>query len=492
MSDGGHPEDPDTVPARSPDVPGSTAIVWFRRDLRVHDHPSLHTALAEYDRVIPVFVLDRALAAGRYASPARTAFMLACLRELRSNLIELGGGLVLRDGDAARELVALAKEVDAGAVLWAGDVGPYALARDKAVIAALKDADVTPRPHPGNFVADVSKPRTGQGKPYTVFTPFWRRHAELHRRDVHGAPRSVPSLPSSLTTGTIPSLAALGLTDDVAEPVCEAGETAAREALTAWLSGPIDDYDKRHDDLRGGTSVLSPHVRWGTLSAREVEARATDRGGAGAAAFVRQLAWRDFYAHVLLAHPANTTQAFQPRYRKLRWADDEEAFVAWKEGRTGYPLVDAGMRQLARTGWMHNRARMVAGSFLTKDLHLDWQDGERWFAHKLLDGEPLQNNGNWQWVASTGVDPAPYFRRMLNPTTQARKFDPDGVYIRRWIPELERVPGKRIHEPWTMSDEEQRAARCLIGQDYPGPIVDHRAEREHAMQRYRAVAADTA
>ncbi|MCW3013781.1 MAG: deoxyribodipyrimidine photo-lyase [Solirubrobacterales bacterium] len=472
------------VPTHSPTMPGSTAIVWFGRDLRVHDHPSLHAALAEYDRVVPVFVLDRALVRGRYASPARTAFMLACLRELRGTLIALGGGLVLRDGDPAEVLVGLAQEVDADAVLWAGDVGPYAIARDRAVTAALQGADVAPRPHPGNFVADVWKPRTGTGRPYTVFTPFWRTHAMLERRDVHGAPRSMPALPESLARGTIPSLTELGLTDDVPEPVCEAGEAAARKALTAWLSGPVDEYAKRHDDLSGGTSVLSPHVRWGTLSVREIEARALDRGGEGPTAFVRQLAWRDFYAHVLLLHPANTRTAFQERYRTLRWADDEEGFAAWKAGRTGFPLVDAGMRQLARTGWMHNRARMVVASFLTKDLHLDWQHGERWFAHKLLDGEPLQNNGNWQWVASTGVDPAPYFRRMFNPTTQARRFDPDGVYIRRWVPELDGVPNQRIHEPWTMSDEEQQASGCVIGRDYPEPIVDHRAERAEAAERY--------
>ena len=476
------------MPSRSPDVPPSTAIVWYRRDLRVHDHPSLHTALAEYDRVIPVFVLDRHLIGGRYASPARTAFMLACLRELRSTMRDLGGGLVVREGEPAAELVALAREVDAGAVLWASDVGPYAVARDTAVTAALKDAGVVPRPHPGNFVADVSQPRTGQGRPYTVFTPFWRAHAKLQRREVHGAPGSLPALPSSLNTQAIPALADLGLTDDVPDPVCAAGERAARRALTEWVSGPIDGYDAHHDDLSGGTSVLSPHVRWGTLSAREIEQRATDRGGEGAAAFVRQLAWRDFYAHVLLLYPDNTQDAFQERYRDLQWEQDEHGLAAWKEGRTGFPLVDAGMRQLARTGWMHNRARMVVGSFLTKDLHLDWREGERWFAHKLLDGEPLQNNGNWQWVASTGVDPAPYFRRMFNPTTQARKFDPDGVYIRRWVPELKDVPDTRIHEPWTMDDDEQEASNCRLGHDYPEPIVDHRVERERALERYRAVA----
>jgi deoxyribodipyrimidine photo-lyase len=235
--------------------------------------------------------------------------------------------------------------------------------------------------------------------------------------------------------------------------------------------------------------VLSPYLRWGCLSARECEERARRRGGAGAAAFARQLAWRDFFAHQLLMFPANVRDEFQERYRRaIAWSDDAEALTAWQQGRTGYPLVDAGMRQLARTGWMHNRARMVAGSFLTKDLHIDWRAGERHFARLLLDGEPAQNNGNWQWIASTGADPAPYFRRLFNPVTQQRKFDPDGIYVRRWVPELRGVPDARLAEPWTMDDDEQRAAGCVIGTDYPAPIVDHAHERRVAMERYGAAA----
>ena len=201
---------------------------------------------------------------------------------------------------------------------------------------------------------------------------------------------------------------------------------------------------------------------------------------------MRQLAWRDFYAHVLLMHPGNAHREHQERYRELEWEDDAEAFAAWREGRTGYPLVDAGMRELARTGWMHNRARLVAGSFLTKDLHLDWRLGERHFEALLLDGEPAQNNGNWQWVSSVGVDPAPYFRRMFNPVRQQTRFDPDGVYVRRWVPELRGVSGAALAEPWKMSDAEQKRAGCVIGRDYPPPIVDHADERRRAIERYSA------
>jgi deoxyribodipyrimidine photo-lyase len=277
---------------------------------------------------------------------------------------------------------------------------------------------------------------------------------------------------------------------DVPEPVVEPGEAAARGALERWLRADLDRYADRHDALSDpGTSVLSPYLRWGCLSARECEERAQRHGGAGAAAFIRQLAWRDFYAHQLLMNPKNVSQEFQERYRdRLRRADDAEALAAWKAGQTGFPLVDAGMRQLARSGWMHNRARLVVGSFLTKDLHIDWREGERHFARLLLDGEPAQNNGNWQWIASVGADPAPYFRRLFNPMLQQRKFDSDGHYVRTWVPELAGVSDTKLAEPWTMSDDEQAAAGCVIGTDYPAPIVDHAHEREVAKQRYSAAA----
>ncbi len=276
---------------------------------------------------------------------------------------------------------------------------------------------------------------------------------------------------------------------ELPEPFCEPGEPAARAALARWLDGPIDGYGDSHDLVADehGTSGLSPYLRWGCVSAAECEQRAARRGGDGAAAWTRQLCWRDFYAHVLLAHPDNARREFQPRYRELEWVDDAEALDAWRDGQTGYPLVDAGMRQLARTGWMHNRARLVVGSFLTKDLHLDWRHGEAHFEALLLDGEPAQNNGNWQWVTSVGVDPGAVLPADLQPDPAAAKFDPDGVYVRRWVPELRDVPDARLAEPWTMTADEQAAAGCVIGRDYPAPIVEHAVERRRAIERYRAV-----
>ncbi|PTL60836.1 cryptochrome/photolyase family protein [Paraconexibacter algicola] len=465
----------------------STAIVWFRRELRVHDLPALHDARADHDRVVPVFVLDPRLIGGRFASGPRTRFMLDCLAELDDALGQRNSGLVVREGDPATELVDVAREAGADAVLWTSDAAPYARARDRRVTEALREAGIEPVPCPGSYCADVSKPRTGGGKPYAVFTPFSKVWETLPRREVHGAPRDLGGLPSGLRKGRLPSLQALGLTDEVPEPVVAPGERAARAAMHDWLRGPVDDYADLHDRLSGGTSVMSPYLRWGCVSPREMEVLARERDTDGARAYVRQLAWRDFYAHVLLHHPDNLRHEYQERFRKLSWDDDEELLDAWREGRTGFPIVDAGMRQLARTGWMHNRARMVVGSFLTKDLHLDWRAGEAHFERLLLDAEPSQNNGNWQWIASTGVDPAPYFRRIFNPVLQSKKFDPDGDYLRRWVPELADVPDARIHEPWTMSDAEQERAGCVIGRDYPSPVVDHKHERQVAMDRYRAV-----
>ena len=445
---------------------GTTAIVWFRRDLRVHDNPSLTAAHRECDRVVPVFVLDPRLLEGRFPSPNRTWFLHGCLAELRQALRARGGDLVIREGLPEEVLPALARECGAGALYFAEDVSPFARARDRRVVEAV-ELDV--RPQPGHFVTDLDL------GPYTVFTPFHRAWQQLPRREVHGAPRAL-AFPSGLPVGRLPA----SPRPEAADPFAP-GERVARERASAWLAGGLARYADHHDVLAGGTSELSPYIHFGCLSVRELEERAS---GPGSAAFTRQLAWRDFYAHVLLHHPGNTRRAHK---REPDWDDDAGLLDAWREGRTGYPVVDAAMRQLLHRGWMHNRARLIAGCFLTKDLHLDWRAGEAHFMRHLLCGDEASNNGNWQWIASVGVDPAPYFRRMYNPTTQQRRHDPDGEYVRRWVPELRAVPLERLAEPWTMSAEEQAAAGCVIGEDYPVPIVDHKAERRRAMARYGAV-----
>ncbi len=462
-------------------------IVWFRRDLRVRDHPALHEAAASGGPVVPVFVVDPALTDGPAASGPRASFLAAALADLDAALRERGNRLVVRHGDPVSVLPRLAADVDAAVVRWTADAAPFGRARDERVRKALADAGFEALADPGQYVVDPTEPQTQSGTPYTVFGPFRRRWEDASRRRIHDAPRKLDAVRDA-GGEPLPSADELGRSKrrpDVPEPIAEGGETAGLAAARRWLDSPIAHYADRHDRLAGGTSELSPHLRWGTISAAWLEARARRLSGEGPAAFVRQLAWRDFFGHVYRHHPEDRHREHQARYRELHWEDDPEGLDAWRTGRTGFPLVDAGMRQLATTGWIHNRARMVVGSFLTKDLHVDWRHGERHFLELLLDGEPVQNDGNWQWIASVGVDPKPYFQRLFNPTRQQQRFDPDGDYVRRWVPELERVPDKLLAEPWRMSDDQQQAAGCVIGTDYPDRIVDHAEQREVAAARYR-------
>ena len=455
----------------------TTALVWFRRDLRVHDHPALTAAVREHERVVPAFVVDEALLEGRATSRARAGFLAGCLRALDDQLRRRGAGLIVRAGRPEEELVRLARETGAEAVYWTSDVSPYARARDRRVTEALRAAGVAGRAHGGIYVVDVSKPRTRSGRPYHMFSPFFRTWQDMPRREALPAPDRVAGVDAESTQ--------FDVRQETPYPIAEPGEAAARRAAKSWLDGGIGAYASRHDAMSGGTSQLSPYLRWGCLSPLELESQARTSRAAGPRAWIRQLCWRDFYAHVLLHWPDSLDREFQEHRRGLEWSDDDELREAWQRGETGYPAVDAGMRQLARTGWMHNRARLIVGSFLTKDLHLDWRAGERWFSRLLLDGEPAQNNGNWQWIASVGVDPAPAFRRMYNPTLQGRRFDPTGEYVRAQIPELAGAPDEWLFEPWRMTEAQQRSSGCVIGRNYPAPVVDHQEERRVALARYR-------
>jgi deoxyribodipyrimidine photo-lyase len=462
-----------------------TAILWFRRDLRVHDHPALHAARERADRLVPVFVFDDRLIHGRHSSGARTQFLLECLGDLDAALRKGDTRLVVRHGPPERELAALVRETGASELHFSADVTPFARDRGRAVADALTELDVELHAHPGQYVADApGEVLTKAGKPQTVFSPYHRAWLDAGRRELLPAPRKLPPLPSGLPKGRIPSLTNLGLEQEVDDPAL-GGEQSARRRMRAFLDGPVTDYVDDHDALdRDNTSRLSPYLRFGCISPRELENNLL--GGEGPEAFRRQLCWRDFYAQLLLHHPANARDEFREKYRgAIDWNDSDDDFVAWCEGRTGYPLVDAGMRQLRREGWMHNRARLVVGSFLTKDLGIDWRRGERWFMRLLLDGDEANNNGNWQWIGSVGVDPQPVYRRIYNPARQQERHDPDGDYVRRYVPELGNVPDKYLAEPWTMPEDVQREAGCAIGSDYPQPIVDHREARQRALARYR-------
>lgn len=462
--------------------------MWFRRDLRTHDLPALAEA-ARADSILPCFIFDdRLLTGGRFISARRTAFMLDCLRSLRSDLRELGADLVLRHGKPETEIPKLAAEAGAVSVHWTADLSPFARERDRRVSQNLDRAEVVSIGHPGAYIVDRPEEiRSKQGRPYTVFSPFNRAWQELERRPVEERPPEL-KLAGSPEPGELPDLGRLGLAKDEAwTDDFEAGEPAAREAARQFLNDGLSGYDESRDRPAGGSSRLSPWIRWGCLSPLELETKLGRRRGQGPRSFRTELAWRDFYAAVIANHPEVTRLEYQERYRgTLDWQQDDELLDAWKEGRTGYPLVDAGIRQLAAEGWMHNRVRMVVASFLTKDLHLDWREGEKHFMEQLIDGDIASNNGGWQWVASTGTDPAPYFQRMFNPMTQQEKFDPEGEYVRRWVPELAKVPDRLLVRPWEMTGAEQDEAGCRIGDDYPAPVVDHAEERRFAIERYRS------
>jgi deoxyribodipyrimidine photo-lyase len=461
----------------------TTALVWFRRDLRVHDHPALNAAIDRCDRVVPVFCFDDRLLHGRHASGPRAQFLLECLADLDRSLGARDAGLVIRRGRPERELRALAEETGAREVHFTQDVSPFARERGESAAPAFAGAGLEVHAHPGLGVIDaVGSPRTQTGKAYTVFTPYYRAWSAVERRPVLDPPSGL-AMPSKLRRGDLPTLADLGLEQEVDDPA-PGGEAAARERLEQFMRSDVRSYGSEHDNLATDrTSRLSPYLHFGCLSPLEVEHRAP--GGKGPEAFIRQLCWRDFYHQLLLHHPRNARSEFQQRYRgSLRWSYAQRRFEAWAEGRTGFPLVDAGMRQLRREGWMHNRARLVVGSFLTKDLGIDWRWGERWFMRLLIDGDEANNNGNWQWIASVGADPQPVFRRIYNPARHMERYDPDGDYVRRYVPELRAVPDEHLREPWKMPAETQGEVGCVIGEDYPEPIVDHAQARRETLARY--------
>jgi deoxyribodipyrimidine photo-lyase len=464
-----------------------TALWWVRRDQRLTDNQALSLALEQARTVVPVFVLDPVLLSSPEASDKRVAFMLGGLRQLDSGLRERGSYLVIRRGDPQEELAALLQETGAGAIFAEEDVWPYGRHRDARVAETLPlqlTGGLTVHPPGAVLKAD--------GTPYTVFTPYSRAWKSLplpQARSVLLPPRCLPAPPDvdSLPVPTAPLLPA-----GVPFPP---GEEEAQRRLQAFVDGDdpvVYRYAQGRDrvDLEG-TSRLSPYLRFGMLSARqavvsalsaiEVAADAPERKGGEV--WLNELIWREFYMSILYHFPEVLETSFRPDLRDVAWENDEAAFVAWREGRTGYPLVDAAMRQLVHAGWMHNRARMVVASFLVKDLLIDWRWGERFFMQHLVDGDPAANNGGWQWTAGTGTDAAPYFR-IFSPILQGKKHDPDGAYIRRWLPELRAVPDKFIHEPWTMPIEVQRQAGCVIGKDYPPPIVDHGWARERTLAAY--------
>ena len=465
----------------------ATTVWWIRRDLRLGDNEALATAIARSDpdtdsgaAVVPVFVVDARLARATAHRDAanRRAFLWAGLRALDDALRARGSRLVVRHGSPVDVLPAVCQEARAASVVAEADWSPYARRRDAALrhVVPLELVGGPTLRHP----AEVVKP---DGTPYTVFSAFKRTWLALPlpvRAAVFPIPGRLPPVPDAVRSEPIP--------DAPTPAFFPAGEDEARRRLTRFAVGaeaPIARYRTERDrvDL-DGTSALSPYLRFGMLSAREAVIAAREHPPSpGAETWLSELVWREFYLAILFHFPFVLARAFDARLRGIAWRDAPDDLRAWQEGRTGYPIVDAAMRQLVATGWMHNRARMIVASFLTKDLLIDWRAGEAWFLRHLVDGDPAANNGGWQWTAGVGTDAAPYFR-IFNPILQGRKCDPEGAYVRRWVPELGRVPGAAIHEPWRLSPVEQAAAGCVVSRDYPVRIVDHDVARGRALAAY--------
>lgn len=466
-------------------------ILWFRRDLRLDDNSALAVAARSGRPVLPLFILDPEEEFGG----ASRWWLHGSLTSLSESLAGVGAPLVLRKGDPSEILSALVKETGAASVFWNRCYEPRAVSRDTALKSALSGAGIEVQSFHGSLLAEPWEIATGSGNPYKVFTPFWRALSQRAFGTPLAAPEKVPGLPGIASENlgewnlrpSKPDWAA-GLREEWSP-----GEAAARARLSHFVDGALAQYREARDRPgREGTSRLSPHLHWGEISPLRIwhvaRAAADARGlGAGAAdAFLRELGWRDFASHLLFHWPEIETANWKSEFDAFPWAGDDAAFRAWTKGRTGYPLVDAGMRELWQTGFMHNRVRMAAASFLVKHLMIDWRRGAEWFEDTLVDADLAVNRASWQWVAGSGADAAPYFR-IFNPVLQGEKFDADGAYVRRFVPELGQLDARWIHKPWKAPANALEEAGIELGETYPRPIVDHAAARARALAAYKEI-----
>jgi deoxyribodipyrimidine photo-lyase len=450
------------------------------------DNAALSAAIRQGE-VIPAFVIDPALLNSERVGPKRAAWLAANLRALDRSLRERGSQLVVRRGEPAAELINLARETQATNVFFNLDLTPFARKRDQRVALELEQNGLTVESFDDMTVHHPEEVVTQTGRPYQVFTAFKKAWLALPKPAADEAEALPDQMPLSVS---VPSLA---LDSDDAIELPAAGEAAALDRLNDFLEETIYGYGTGRNQLdRNATSFLSPYLRFGALSIRQaywgakaaLDLADSKEAAVSAEAWLNELIWREFYQALLYHFPQTIEQPLRGQYANFEWLDDEDAFRAWCEGRTGYPVVDAALRQLTATGWMHNRARMIVASFLTKDLLIDWRKGERYFMQHLIDGDSASNAGGWQWAAGVGADAQPFFR-VFNPTLQGQRFDPDGVFVKQWLPELRGVPIKFIHEPWKLSASDQQKYGMAIGRDYPAPIVDHGFARDRALRHYR-------
>ncbi|WP_439541874.1 cryptochrome/photolyase family protein [Hyphomicrobium sp.] len=467
-------------------------IVWFRRDLRLADHPALCAAVAQGRAIVPCFILDEAAAGTWRAGGASRWWLHGSLDALGRSIAGKGGRLVLRRGDTANTLIALAAETGAKDVYASRSFEPWASRLEHDVRHALSEDGIAFKRFGGTLLHDPDQLTTQAGGPFKVYTPFWRalsQRGEIGR--VLPVPTKLLSPKKAPKSDSLTSWGLLPKKPDWAAGLREAwnpGEQGAQDSLTRFLDEALADYkEMRNRPDRAGTSRLSPHLAFGEISPRQcwsaAETASAHQGhgsDTGRETFHRELAWREFSAHLLHHVPTLPDQPFRSEFAAFPWRRDAAGLQAWQRGLTGYPIVDAGMRELWATGWMHNRVRMIVASFLIKDLLLPWQAGEAWFWDTLVDADLANNAASWQWVAGSGADAAPYFR-IFNPVTQGRTFDPAGAYVRRWVPEIASLDNDAIHAPWEVSAAVLTAAGVRLGTTYPGPIVDHAEARLAAL-----------
>ncbi len=467
------------------------AIVWFRQDLRLADNPALHAAVGRAAPIFALYIHDDE-AAGQWKPGSASRWWLRCsLAQLRESL---GGALHVRQGDAVDIVPALARELNACGVFWNRCVEPWRAASDATIKDALQGAGVEVHSFNGAYLYDPPTIRKQDGTPYRVFTPFWRKGCLEHGRaprEPLPAPTDLDLYRGELSADEEPDslLPAFPWFEGGAEE-WRPGEAGARRQLDAFLESGLACYDEGRDrpDLRC-VSRLSPHLHFGEISPHQVRAAVLSGRGPsdpGVDRFLGEIGWREFSAYLLFHEPTITSENLQRKFDRFPWRDDPAVREAWQRGETGYPIVDAGMRELWRTGYMHNRVRMIVASFLVKNLLQHWHHGAAWFWDKLLDADLANNSASWQWVAGSGADAAPYFR-IFNPVTQGTKFDPHGDYVRRYVPEIARLPDKFLHAPWQAPDDVLEAAGVRLGRNYPRPIVDLKSSRERALEAFRSL-----
>ncbi|MCE5316776.1 MAG: DNA photolyase family protein [Parachlamydia sp.] len=466
------------------------SIVWFRHDLRIHDQPALAAALALNGPVIPLFIWSPEEERNWPQGAASRWWLHYSLMALQEDLRSLGLNLIIRKGKSLQQLQTVIQETDARHLYWNRRYEPWAIQRDAAIKATLRDQDIEVHSFNSHLLFEPWTISNKQGRPFQVFTPFWNNC--LTKSVSSPLP---PPCPCSKPAPKIDSLTMQELDllphiawDDGLKKAWKPGNAGAEALLQRFLQEPILHYAQNRDrpDLEG-VSRLSPHLHFGEVSPRMIwhSVKKLYPKGAGDS-YLRQLGWREFAHHLLFHFPNTVDTPLQSKYAAFPWLQNKDCLHAWQKGQTGYPIVDAGMRELWTTGWMHNRVRMIVGSFLVKDLLIDWQEGERWFWDTLVDADMANNTLGWQWVAGCGADAAPYFR-IFNPVLQGEKFDPQGHYVKRWVPELAHLPLRWLHKPWKAPEDVLKTSGISIGNNYPKPIVDHDVARMRALAALKTI-----